>query len=119
MAAAELKGLRFIQDNVDDPQAVFDVMPTSFTSATSAEVWERSWGWNASNYLVTGWITRDDVLRTGELMQRYDVLTSDYDLSKLPDTVLAPDILKDAFALIGEDVPETAVNEELLRQTSD
>src|SRR5665647_566792 len=105
MAAAELKGLRFIQNNIDNPEAVYKVMPGAYTSATSLEIWKSSWGWNASNYVVTGWITRDDILRTGKLMQKHAVLTKGYNLDSLPNTVLAPDILKAAFALIGEKVP--------------
>jgi hypothetical protein len=55
-------------------------------------------------------------VNTGELMQKYGVLRSDYDLKTLPDTVIAPNVLKAAFASLGQPVPTTKVDAESLRK---
>ena len=119
MAAAELKGLRFIQSHLNDPAAVYDAMPDSYRSSTPKDVWADAWPWNASAYVVTGWITRDDMIRTAQLMQRYGVLKKEFDPNTLPDTILAPSILKVAFDSIGEPVPTQPVDVALLEKTAD
>ena len=119
MAAAELKGLRFIQSHLDDPAAVYDAMPDSYRSSTPEDVWADAWPWNASAYIVTGWITRDDVIRTARLMQQYGVLDKELDPDTLPDTILAPSILKAAFDTIGEPLPTQPVDVALLEKTAD
>jgi ABC-type nitrate/sulfonate/bicarbonate transport system substrate-binding protein len=116
MTAAMIKGLQFIRQNVKDPAKVYAIMPASYRSATPQSIWESSWNWNASNYLVSGWIERSDLVNTGELMQKYGVLRSDYDLKTLPDTVIAPNVLKAAFASLGQPVPTTKVDAESLRK---
>ena len=117
MTAAAIKGLQYIRQNINDPVKVYGIMPASYRSATSQSIWESSWNWNASNYLVTGWIERSDIVNTGLLMQKYDVLRGDYDLKTLPDTVIAPDVLKAAFSSLGQSVPTTKVDADLLRKT--
>jgi ABC-type nitrate/sulfonate/bicarbonate transport system substrate-binding protein len=119
ITAAELKGLLFIQDNLDDPAAVYDVMPDAYTSATPEDVWEKAWKWNVAAYTATGYITREDIIRTAELMQQYGVLTPDFDAESLPDTILAPEILEAAFASAGRDMPTEPVNVELLEEAGD
>ena len=117
MTAAVLKGLQYIRQNIKDPVKVYGIMPASYKSATSQAIWESSWNWNASNYLVTGWIERSDIVNTGVLMQKYGVLRPDYDLKTLPDTVIAPDLLKAAFGSLGQPLPTTKVDADLLRRT--
>jgi ABC-type nitrate/sulfonate/bicarbonate transport system substrate-binding protein len=117
MTAAAIKGLQFIRQNIKDPVKVYGVMPASYRSATSQGIWESSWNWNASNYLVTGWIERSDIVNTGALMQKYDILRTDYDLKTLPDTVIAPDVLRSAFRSLGQSVPTSKVDADLLRKT--
>lgn len=116
MTAAAIKGLQYIRQNIKDPMKVYGIMPASYRSATSPAIWEGSWNWNASNYLVTGWIERSDIVNTGALMQKYDVLRADYDLKTLPDTVIAPDVLKAAFTSLGQSVPTTKVDSDLLHK---
>ena len=111
-----IKGLQFIRQNVKDPVKVYNIMPASYRSATPQNIWESSWNWNASNYLVSGWIERSDLVNTGQLMQKYGVLRPDYDLKTLPDTVIAPNIVKAAFGSLGQPVPTTKVDADSLRQ---
>jgi ABC-type nitrate/sulfonate/bicarbonate transport system substrate-binding protein len=118
MTAAALKGLQFIRQNVKDPAKVYAIMPASYRSATSQAIWDRSWNWNASNYLVSGWIERSDLINTGKLMQKYGVLRSDYDLNTLPATAIAPDVLEAAFKSLGQSVPTTKVDSDLLHKIS-
>jgi ABC-type nitrate/sulfonate/bicarbonate transport system substrate-binding protein len=118
MTAAALKGLQFIRQNVKDPAKVYAIMPASYRSATSQAIWDRSWNWNASNYLVSGWIERSDLINTGKLMQKYGVLRSDYDLNTLPATAIAPDVLEAAFKSLGQPVPTTKVDSDLLHKIS-
>jgi hypothetical protein len=65
---------------------------------------------------VTGWIERSDLVNTGQLMQKYGVLRSDYDVKTLPDTVIAPSVLKAAFASLSQPVPTTKVDSDLLHK---
>ena len=50
-------------------------------------------------------------------MQKYGVLRPDYDLKTLPDTAIAPDLLKAAFASLGQPLPTTKVDANALRAT--
>jgi hypothetical protein len=117
MAAAELKGVKYLQDNFTNPDAVYSKMPDSFTSTTSKDVFSKAWAWNVSAFVTTGLAQKSDLVHLGEIMAKYGLITN-FDDSVITDQNVVPDIQKRAFELLGEPVPTSNVDDQLLKSAA-
>ena len=118
IAAAELRGVKFLQQNFTNADAVYAKMPASFTSSTSSAVFKAAWSWNVSAFTATGVAKLSDLTNLGKLMAKYGLIKS-FSPSLLSSSNVVPSIQKRTFELLNEPVPTSTVDETLLRSAAD
>ena len=108
---AHLKGLFFIQENRDNPKAVYDLMPDTYRAQTGFDVFEASWKWNSGFFLpVTGLLSEEDIKNVNDFMMKIGTTSK-------PGTVrLRPDLVAAAYEAVGRKPPTESIDISVLDQ---
>jgi len=109
---AELQGLFYIQDNYTNPDAVYNLEPSSYKATTPESAYAAGWAWNAGFFApVTGLLTESDIHNAGALMQKYGLIPSG---TAIPTVQVDPSIVQAAYKALGKAAPTTTTIQKFL-----
>lgn len=118
VTAAELEGMFYIQQNSKNPQAIYNLEPSTVKSTTPESTFAASWGWSLSDYTASGLTLRSSLVDLGNLMAKWGLLKS-FDGASLPSDSVDTGLTKAAFKAAGHAYPANVMNTQLLATSPD
>jgi ABC-type nitrate/sulfonate/bicarbonate transport system substrate-binding protein len=114
MVQAHLQSLLFIQANIHNAKAVYDLEPSSYRASTSLATFQQAWKYNVGFFApATGLLTNSDIKGVGTFMQKYGIISASQSLPTIP---LGNSFVTKAYTALGKTVPTTAIDRSILTQ---